>query len=150
MNVQIHWHWVTPMAHDIAAAQQSITLTALSLQPPSDQSITPLGCWWRALSERAAAGKHVEIILPTPSKIHPATAYNSAAAYRAHDLKMRIRMIEPPHLLHAKTAVIDKKIIWIGSGNFTAAAAHQNYEMYCRFESTEIAERLLAHWETIK
>lgn len=35
-------------------------------------------------------------------------------------------------LLHAKTVMIDNKIAWAGSGNWTAAASNHNHEFYIR------------------
>jgi phosphatidylserine/phosphatidylglycerophosphate/cardiolipin synthase-like enzyme len=75
--------------------------------------------------------------------------HNRMAADEAHKLKMSVRFVPQPNLLHAKSLVVDGLIVWAGSGNMTAAAAHHNHELYIHFEHEEIARRIEARWNMI-
>lgn len=135
--------WASNLAADIGAAQQSITLTAISYLHPRKLQGTPHAELGAAIFSAAARGKRVEIILPATSTNHPATAQNnSQAAYlAAHNI--RVTLTPMPRLLHAKTALIDDAIAWIGSGNFTAAACNHNHELYIR--TTDIETTVALH-----
>lgn len=141
--------WAEPMTIDCAAARNSITISAISLLPPRRSSDTPFWHLWASWVMASRRGAQVTFILPAPSKIHPATLNNLAAAQAAHDQGMHTRFVQQPNLLHAKTAVIDRSIIWIGSGNMTAAAAHHNHEIYTRGIDPTAAAAILSRWERI-
>lgn len=141
--------WAINMARDCTSARQSISASALSLLPPRHTTDSPFGQLWQAWCAAAARGVPVVFFLAAPSKSHPATAQNITAGALARAAGMSARYVPQPGLLHAKTLVIDERIVWIGSGNFTAAAAHYNHEIYCRFESVEIAQRILTRWNNI-
>jgi phosphatidylserine/phosphatidylglycerophosphate/cardiolipin synthase-like enzyme len=134
--------WPSLMARDFIAARGDITLTALSLLPPRTPNGSPFSAWWIALLAAQSRGVSVRIILPAPTPIHPATFRNARVAREIHPSGMRVELIAGARLLHAKTARIDGKIAWVGSGNFTAAAAHHNYEAFLRVEDADIAAQL--------
>lgn len=142
-------NWAREMAWDCAQAQHTITISALSLHPPRNHLTTDFGKLWQAWESAASRGVRVMFFLPAPCKAHPATGYNGSAARSAFDAGLSVRFVQATNLLHAKSAVIDGRIVWIGSGNMTAAAAHFNHEIYCRFESEEIAARIAARWDKI-
>ena len=148
--ITVHDQWAMPMATDCAAARLSITASALSLHALRRPSETPFGHLWAAWQCAAARGCTVDFFLAAPSKNHPATAQNLTAGGILRSAGMRAHFVPQPRLLHAKTLIIDARIVWIGSGNFTAAAAHHNHEIYCRFESPEIAQRIAARWQSIE
>lgn len=142
-------NWAGRMAEDFEAASASITLSALSALPPRGSADTPNARLWSALRAAAARGVLVRLYLAAPMRAHPATAQNGTTARALQEQGITCRLIPPPKLLHAKTSTIDERIVWIGSGNFTSAAAHHNHEAWCRFENHEIAARLAARWRTI-
>lgn len=141
--------WAQTMADDCATAQDSIAASALSLLPPRHPSQTPFGRLWQSWVDAAARGVRVVIFLAAPSKHHPATAQNITAGRIAREAGILTRLVPQPGLLHAKTLVIDASRVWIGSGNFTAAAAHHNHEIYCRFDSPQCAARIVERWNNI-
>lgn len=151
MNNLIHLaeHWAQEIAADCAQAQRSITISAISLQPPRQITEMPWPQLWKSWILAAQRGVMVSIFLPSVSRAHPATAYNAAAALTAFNAGMRVRFVPQPHLLHAKTVILDENIVWIGSGNMTAAAAHHNHELYCRFQNHEIAARIAENFDNI-
>src|SRR4030065_2657752 len=113
--------WALEIAADCMAAQHSITVSALSLHPPRTENNSPWGRLWQSWSDAAERGVRVRFFLPAPSKIHPATAYNDSAGECAFAAGMHTRFVPQPNLLHAKSVIIDGQIVWIGSGNNTAA-----------------------------
>lgn len=145
-NTTLHFAWAQPLAQDIASARHSILLTALSMHPPRSEKAGNLAAIWQAIAEAVSASVRVDVILPSPSKSHPATMFNGHAAERLHKLGAFCSWAQPGRLLHAKTCAIDQAVVWIGSGNITAAAATYNHEAYLRVESVEFAARLRAQW----
>jgi len=139
--------WAATLAEDIRAAGASVVLSALSMQPPRHNNGTPHSDLWQAIIAAPPRGVSATIYLPVPALAHPATLYNTSAAQAAHAHGVQVHFVPMPRLLHAKTAIIDGILVWIGSGNLTAAAAHHNHEAFCRFWSPEIAARLLMRWE---
>lgn len=87
------------------------------------------------------------LILPVPSKTHPATLSNITTGKTAANNGIRTEFMPQNRLLHAKTLVIDGLICWVGSGNMTAAAAGHNHEIYSRFESQKCATKIVDYWK---
>jgi phosphatidylserine/phosphatidylglycerophosphate/cardiolipin synthase-like enzyme len=145
-ETQLHLFWAAPLAADIAAARESVTITALSFQPPRRKHSGALAVLWNAIAAAIANGATVTVVLPAPNRTHPAAAFNAIAATALHALGARSRLINSTRLLHAKTAVIDKRILWIGSGNWTTAATTHNHEAYLRVISPKLADHLLNNW----
>lgn len=148
-KIEIYPNWATPMARDIAAASDQITITSLSLHPPKTDDARPIGQLWTALKAASIRRIKVRFILPATSKSHPATAQNFTAAARLESIGVQCQFIQPSNLLHAKTVTIDDKIAWIGSGNWTAAATGHNFEMYARIECEKTAKILREHWDMV-
>lgn len=142
-------NWAREMAEDCRAAQTSITISALSMQPPRHPSPLPWGSLWQSWIAAAARGVRVTAFLAAPSAAHPATLQNSNAATFAHKHGLAVRFVPQPNLLHAKSCIVDSRLCWIGSGNMTAAAAHHNHELYVRFEAEQIAQRIEARFDAI-
>jgi phosphatidylserine/phosphatidylglycerophosphate/cardiolipin synthase-like enzyme len=53
-----------------------------------------------------------------------------------------------PAIAHNKVIVVDKHIVVTGSYNFTAAAERRNTENVTVIDSSEVASRFLANWES--
>jgi phosphatidylserine/phosphatidylglycerophosphate/cardiolipin synthase-like enzyme len=136
--------WARDLADDIAAATSSVTISALSMLPPHRAGSGPWPRLWQALIAAAARKLLVTIYLPMPQRAHPATRGNARAAAIAHHAGVRVILIPGPRLLHAKSAVIDARLTYIGSGNFTAAACGPNHEIYARFLDRRLAAETIA------
>jgi phosphatidylserine/phosphatidylglycerophosphate/cardiolipin synthase-like enzyme len=139
--------WARTMRADVDAARVSIALSALSLQPPRSKSPGDWPRLWNALCEAAARKVDVTLYVPQPTPTHPATRFNSYTASAAAAAGITCRLIRGPRLLHCKSLTVDSRIVWIGSGNFTAAAAHHNIEAYTRTDSADFAAQVLARWK---
>lgn len=145
-NTELFFQWAAPLALDLDAARESILISALSLHPMRKVSASNIGRLWLGLAGAVARGVAVDFILPAPARSHPATAINGQAAEALHAIGARCHFAPPARLLHAKTAVIDRATVWIGSGNWTAAATAHNHEAYLRITCNNIAERVRANW----
>jgi phosphatidylserine/phosphatidylglycerophosphate/cardiolipin synthase-like enzyme len=141
--------WAAALAHECSRARTSIILSALSMQPPTPKASGDWPQLWRAMCEAPKRGVRVRVLLPAPSPIYPATKGNFRAGSELTKEGVEINYIKGPKLLHAKTAIIDNRAVWIGSGNLTAAAAHHNHEAYIRLDSERIACDLLKRWEAL-
>lgn len=150
-NTELHLSaWAATLTAECRQAQQSIIISALSCLPPRTK--TP-GQWpdlWQSWVDAAARGIAVTLYLPLPTNHHGATVQNLQVATDAARVGIVCRLIKGPQLLHCKSVVIDRYAVWIGSGNFTAAACHHNHEAYIRTDCPAFAERILARWEAIK
>lgn len=141
--------WAERLAVDISQARHSILLTALSIHAPRRDDQSPLALLWRAMRQALAAGAELQIIMPAPCKQHPAAWQNAATAENIHKLGGQVHLLPPARLLHAKTVAIDDSIAWIGSGNWTAAAASHNHEIYARITGQEANARLREYWRRV-
>jgi phosphatidylserine/phosphatidylglycerophosphate/cardiolipin synthase-like enzyme len=149
LNITMHENWAEPLATDCSAARERIQISALSFSPPRKPSLTPFGLLWREWCNAVDRGLKVDIVIAAQVAHNAATLSNNSSAGFAAEQGITTRFVPPDRLMHAKSIVIDGRIIWIGSGNMTASAAHKNHEIYCRFESVEIAARIEARWKLI-
>lgn len=145
-NTTLHFEWALPMAADIAAAQQSIVATSLSLHAPRKANGNNIGLLWDALAHAIDNGSSVHFFLANASKSHPATIMNYTAGEALHRIGAKVHFLNVANLLHAKTVAIDRSIAWVGSGNWTQAAAAHNREAYLRAACPAIADQLAARW----
>jgi len=149
-GAEIYYHgegWAEHMAEQCALARKSIHISALSMLPPGQNATGDWPELWRAWCAAARRGVRVDIWLPSPTGIHPATKGNIGAGRAIVAAGLGIHFVQGNKLLHAKTVVIDAASVWIGSGNFTAAAAHHNYEAYLQARCPKIARQLIERWE---
>lgn len=123
-------NWLLTIADEISVAERCATITALSFHPPRATARGHIGTFWQAVAAAAKRGVSVTIIAPPPSKQHPACGMNIGAARHCAEIGATFIFKNLPGLLHAKTALIDGRLAFIGSGNYTAAAAHHNHEAY--------------------
>jgi phosphatidylserine/phosphatidylglycerophosphate/cardiolipin synthase-like enzyme len=135
--------WASHLTLDILDAQTSITLSALSMLHPHTNAPGPWPDLWRALISARSRGRSVHIYLAQAQLAHPATRQNPTTAAYAHTLRFNVHLVPGPRLLHAKSCIIDQRVLWIGSGNFTAAACGPNHEFYVRIISPPLANAAL-------
>jgi phosphatidylserine/phosphatidylglycerophosphate/cardiolipin synthase-like enzyme len=151
-NVGIYYHgadWAAAMRAECDHAQTSILITALSVLPPGRDASGPWPELYAAWKTAAQRGIKVRVWLPAPSAAHPATRQNHTSAIKMAAAGLFPHLVPGAKLLHAKTCTIDCKSVWIGSGNFTCAAAHHNHEAYLRADCAHIARELAARWEQL-
>jgi phosphatidylserine/phosphatidylglycerophosphate/cardiolipin synthase-like enzyme len=134
--------WSTALRRDIEAATLCVALSSLSMLPPTPRQTGAWPALWHALVAAPGRGIACTIVLPKPTSVHPATLQNYKAATMLTAARVRVLWCPGPRLLHAKTCVIDKLIAWVGSGNFTQAAAAHNHEAWTRLADPAIAAHL--------
>jgi phosphatidylserine/phosphatidylglycerophosphate/cardiolipin synthase-like enzyme len=152
MTTTIHTkNWPSAMAEALKTSESKITLTALSCLPPAQHKPDAFGLLYSAIIAAAERIKEVIIILPMPSKMHPATAQNATAAATLRAIGCTVWLHPAANLLHAKTCCIDHAEAWIGSGNFTSAAAHHNNEAWMQTDDPRaIADLQAFHLRLVK
>lgn len=142
--------WADKLADDIGDADFCVTLTAVSYLHARKLQGTPHARLCAALFSASARGRHVTVILPASSRNHPATSQNNSQAKYLHDHNVNVHLVPMPNLLHAKTALIDNRIAWSGSGNFTAAACNHNHELYMRTDDLATSEKIYLFHQYLK
>lgn len=149
-NLEYHGAgWAAALRADCDLASRSLHLSALSMLPPGANASGPWPDLWRAWIAAAKRGVDVHLWLPAPMTHNPATRGNFGAGSACTEQGIFIHYATGNRLLHAKSCVVDAHIVWIGSGNFTAAAAHHNHEAYLRADSPKIAAELICRWEAL-
>ena len=77
-------------------------------------------------------------------------AKSTTAYKRLKDAGIKVYYDEPARYTHAKTIVIDKKIVILGSTNWTASAFDNNIETDILVNSEKLAQEILSYLKTIK
>lgn len=152
MTIQLHTAgWPTALADDVSHCTVALSLSALSFLPPRAQRFDPFTRLWLAIDAAARRGVILTVAMPAPTLAHPATLRNDSAAATLRSIGAVVSLVPPTNLLHAKSVIIDHAIAWVGSGNFTAAAAHHNRECWLRTDDAQVAADLRAfHGELMK
>ena len=139
MITELFYNWPIRMTNDFNQAQSTIVLSTLHYVAPEKKQLTNFYHLHTALCAAGDRGLDVMVLMAQPSRRHPATSSNIRAANALADHNILTKFVPQSHLMHAKTAVIDNSILWVGSGNMTPAAAHHNFEVFTRTESTDLA-----------
>ena len=138
--------WAGRIAADLKTARESAILTALSILPPRPSQPSDLAAMIAEARAAAARGVAVIVVVPAPTKAHPATGRNASTARDLIADGVTVRLLNPANLLHAKTCTIDGRIAWVGSGNYTHAAATHNHEAWLRTTNPGAAYAI-AKWQ---
>lgn len=117
------------------------------------------------LIEAKQRGVDVEVILDqNVDFVHPAVSdrrvphllwgeakIKSIRAYkRLKEAGIRVYYDEPVRYAHAKTIVIDKRIVILGSTNWTESAFNKSIEVSVLIKSKGLASEILSYFKTIK
>lgn len=149
-EISIFNNWAQVLTGAIKNAKQSIDIITFSMTPPRAASANDFTELWDSMVQASARGLVIVIHMPKPTRSHPATLGNLGAAQVAFKSGIETCFLSPVKMVHSKCAIIDRELIFIGSGNWTTAAATRNHETYCSFASKSSAEKMLADWRTLK
>ena len=143
MKVTLHGHdWADALADIVLEARKHVTITGLSYLFPGRTTQSA----WRALHSAIALAParevQVHIMLPSPSSAHPATSNNARTARQFEPYRVRVSLIVPTKLLHAKTMLVDNRLACVGSGNWTQAAACHNFEAWTVTDDPAVVAQL--------
>jgi len=141
--------WIRGMREQVEAAQSSIHVSALSMHPPKAGSITPYTKYLLALAAARTRGVRAAVWLSAPRADIPAASLNFAAKQWLRAQNIECHLVAGGKLLHAKSLVIDRASIWIGSGNLTPTAAHQSHEAYLNTQCARDAGRWADYLESL-
>jgi len=142
----------------IAKAQKSINVVMFTIESSLLRPDSKPNKLINALIDAKNRGVDVEVILDQNvdfvQKKHVGnweTKIKSTRAYkRLKDAGIKVYYDEPARYTHAKAVVIDKKIVILGSTNWTESSFDNNIETSVLIDSPQLAEEILAYLKTIK
>ncbi|KUH33342.1 phospholipase [Thermococcus celericrescens] len=132
------------LIEDIRGARESVYVTMFLMKYDPNDSYDHANDLIRALVEARKRGVSVHVILENGIEDNMAT-YDYL---RSNGVD--VVFDSPSVTLHTKMVVIDDRVVYIGSHNWSEAALDWNHEVSVRIESQEIAESLLEYFEEIK
>lgn len=142
----------------ITKAEKSISVVMFAVESSLSRSDSKPNKLVNALIEAKNRGVDVEVVLDQnvdfvqrrhasdwEAKIKSTRAYK-----RLKEAGIRVYYDEPVRYTHAKVVIIDKKIVILGSTNWTESSFDTNIETSVLVNSPELAEEILAYLKTIK
>ena len=142
----------------LAKAEKSIYLVMFTIETSLAGGSSKPSQLIDALIEAKNRGVDVEVILDQNvdfvQRNHPSNwevEIKSTRAYkRLKDAGIRVCYDEPTRYTHAKTVIIDNKIVILGSTNWTESSFDNNIETSVLINSQELAKEILTYLKTIK
>jgi len=142
----------------IAKAQSSINVAMFAVESSLARPDSKPNKLINALIEAKNRGVDVEVILDQNvdfvQRRHASdweTKIKSTRAYkRLKEAGIKVYYDEPARYTHAKAVIIDKKIVILGSTNWTESSFDSNIETSILINSPQLAEEILAYLKTIK
>ncbi|MDP2924057.1 MAG: phospholipase D-like domain-containing protein, partial [Candidatus Omnitrophota bacterium] len=142
----------------LTKAEKSIYLVMFTIETPLAGEISKASQLIEALIDAKNRGVDVEVILDQNvdfvRRKHPSdweVEIKSTRAYkRLKDAGIRVYYDEPTRYTHAKCVIIDKKIVILGSTNWSESAFDNSIETDVLVNSTGLADGILRYLKTIK
>ncbi|WP_237266284.1 phospholipase D-like domain-containing protein [Thermococcus cleftensis] len=128
----------------LRSARESIYVTMFLMKYDPTDSYDHANDLIRALVEARRRGVNVYVILENGIED------NRAAYDYLRSNGVDVVFDSPSITLHTKMVVIDGRVVYIGSHNWSEAALDWNHEVSVRIESQEIAETLLEYFGEIR
>lgn len=142
----------------LAEAKEAIKVVMFTIESSAYKQKSKTNQLIDTLIEAKKRGVDVEVILDQNvdfvKRRHSSdweTRIKSTRAYkRLKDAGIKVYYDEPARYTHAKAVVIDKKIVILGSTNWTEASFDNNIETSVLINSEKLAEDILGYLKTIK
>ncbi|MFZ2356948.1 MAG: phospholipase D-like domain-containing protein [Candidatus Omnitrophota bacterium] len=139
-------------------AEKSINLVMFTIETPLEGKNSKVSQLIEALIVAKNRGVEVEVILDQNVDFvhrgHPSdweVEIKSTRAFkRLKDAGIKVYYDEPARYTHCKTVIIDKKIVILGSTNWTESAFSNSIETDVMVNSAGLAEEILKYLKTIK
>lgn len=156
-NVQIlldHDYYNT-LLNDLSDAQKSIIIIMYVFKITGYKSALPDHII-DMLIKKHAQGVSVSVILNVDQKVKMDATNDDLNQTNLEVVKLlqskgiTVYLDSPKRTTHAKIVVIDNRIVYIGSHNFTQSALKYNHEASVKIISPEIAERIMRYMEELK
>lgn len=138
-----------PMIQDIENAKKNIFI-AIYMFKTDDYKFNLSNLIEEALYDALDRGVRVYVVFDKGRKDDITTEFNMDTA---EELKRRgavVRFDSPKRRLHSKLMVIDEKIVYIGSHNYTHSALKYNNETSVRIESADVANEAIKYIKGIQ
>jgi len=142
----------------LTKAEKSIYLVMFTIETPLAGERSKPSQLIEALIAAKNRGVDVEVILDQNVDFvhrgHPSdweVEIKSTRAFkRLKDAGIRVYYDEPTRYTHAKTVIIDKRIVILGSTNWSESAFDNSIETDVLVNSAELADEILSYLKTIK
>lgn len=142
----------------LAKAEKSIKVVMFTIETPLAGENSKVSQLIDAVIQAKNRGVDVEVILDQNvdfvGRRHPSdweVEIKSTRAYkRLKDAGIKVYYDEPARYAHCKTVIIDKKIVILGSTNWTESAFDNSIETDVLVNSAELADEILKYLKTIK
>lgn len=142
----------------LAKAEKSINLVMFTIETPLAGENSKASQLIDELIQAKNRGVNVEVILDQNvdfvQRKHPSdweVEIKSTRAFkRLKDAGIKVYYDEPTRYTHCKTVIIDRKIVILGSTNWTESAFSNSIETDVLVNSPELAEEILTYLKTIK
>jgi len=142
----------------LAKAEKSIYLVMFTIETPLEGKNSKVSQLINALIAAKDREVDVEVILDQNVDFvhrgHPSdweVEIKSTRAFkRLKDAGIKVYYDEPARYTHAKCVIIDKKIVILGSTNWSESAFDNSIETDVLVNSTELADEILRYLKTIK
>lgn len=134
---------------DIAEAEESIYIAVYMFKSYENES-RGIGLVKKLLMNAADRGVEVFVILEHSDEGDFVEEENRKLGDELKKHNIKVAYDAPDNRLHSKCAVIDRKISYIGSHNYTASAVSYNSELTARIVSEGAAQDVLRHIRSIR
>jgi len=150
--------YFSAVSEAITKAEKSINVVMFAVESSLSRPDSKPNKLINALIEAKNRGVDVEVILDQNvdfvQRRHASdweTKIKNTRAYkRLKEAGIKVYYDEPARYTHAKAVIIDKKIVILGSTNWTESSFDNNIEASVLINSPELAEEILAYLKTIK
>jgi len=132
------------LINDLKSAKKSIYVTMFLMKYDPADSYDHANDLIRALVEARRRGVSVHVVLEN------SIDDNRAAYNYLRSNGVDVVFDSPSTTLHTKMVIIDGRIVYIGSHNWSEAALDWNHEVSVRIESREMADVLLNYFNEIR
>jgi len=134
---------------DIDNASESVTM-AIYMFKTSDRRRNDSELIKKALIRASKRGVNVLVVMDLAKKKDLTTKFNTDTGEELENAGINVKYDNIKRRMHSKCTVIDSKISYIGSHNYTHSALKYNSELTVRIVSNDIAEETEEYIRSIK
>ena len=135
----------------IEEAKESINFAVFQIRYYPEHPQSPSNLLIDRLVLAAKRGVNVEVCLEQSKGYNPEnTLDNLKVAYKLTAGGVKVYLDNPKKTLHAKFLVVDRRLVLLGSTNWSYYSLSNNWETNLLVDSRKIAEEMFVYFETIK
>ncbi|MGC8578766.1 MAG: phospholipase D-like domain-containing protein [bacterium] len=156
-NIQllVDQEYYNTLMNDLSNARKNITVVMYLFKMTGYRSALPDHII-NMLIKKHAQGVNVSVVLNIDRKNDlnevkdDLNQTNLEVAKQLQSKGITVYLDSPQRTTHAKIVVIDDRIVYIGSHNFTQSALKYNHEVSVRIVSTDMADKVLHYVEAVE